>query len=85
MDRLGDLEYRYEDADGIAAAWQDDGVTHLLLWRLALDFIVDQQAQSGLYAVNQPLLTDLLDNHLTLLETVGGYEVYELQPLAETR
>lgn len=85
LDRLGDLEYRYEDADGIAAAWQDDGVTHLLLWRLALDFIVDQQAQSGLYAVNQPLLTDLLDNHLTLLETVGGYEVYELQPLAETR
>lgn len=85
LDRMGDWEYRYKDADGIAAAWRADGVTHLLLWRLALDFIVDQQAESGLYVVNQPLLTDLLDNHLTLLETVGGYEIYELQPPTTAR
>jgi hypothetical protein len=79
LDRMGHLEYLYEDAEGIAAAWQDQGVTHLLVWRTAIDFILAQQAETGLYRVNQPLLTDLQEQYFTLVGEVGGYEVYEFR------
>ncbi|MBK9053379.1 MAG: glycosyltransferase family 39 protein [Chloroflexi bacterium] len=78
LDRWGHLEYLYGDAAGIAAAWQQQGVTHVLLWRTALDFIESQQADEGLYAINRPLLTELTSNYLQPVTEFGGYELYLL-------
>jgi hypothetical protein len=78
LDRWGHLEYLYGDAAGIAAAWQAQGITHVLLWRTALDFVVSQQAADGLYAVNEPLLNDLTNRYLQPVDVFGGYELYAL-------
>ncbi|MEI2610902.1 MAG: hypothetical protein V9G20_19915 [Candidatus Promineifilaceae bacterium] len=80
LDRMGDLAYQYGDAPDIAAAWRAQGVSHILLWRTALEFILDQQAGEGLYAVNRPLVTELQQNHLHLIAEIAGYELYELPP-----
>lgn len=80
LDRMGDWEYLYGDAEGIAAAWQAQGVTHVLLWRSALEFVLKQQAETGLYRVNQPLLADLQQEYLLPPDVVAGYEIYQLRP-----
>ncbi|MCL4869731.1 MAG: glycosyltransferase family 39 protein [Anaerolineae bacterium] len=80
LDRLGDLEYQYGDGNGIAAAWSKQGITHVLLWRTALQFILEQRVETGLYSVNQPLLTELLTTHLQPIDQFAGYELYALSP-----
>ncbi len=82
LDKFGHLVYLHGDAAGIAQAWRTEGVTHVLLWRLGLDFVL-QDGGGGATAVPQPdppALTELQTNHLDLIGVVGNnyYQLFAL-------
>jgi hypothetical protein len=81
LDSFGHLRYLYSDAENISAGLHEDGVSHVLLFKTGLDFIL---ASSG---DEQPLpmpveLRDLQTDYLTLqsITTGGAYELYSLNP-----
>jgi len=76
LDKFDHLVYLYGDAAGIAQAWREEGVTHVLLWRLGLDFVLQGQP-------DPPVLTDLEANYLDLVGVVGDdyYQLFALKPV----
>ncbi|MBE2220922.1 MAG: glycosyltransferase family 39 protein [Anaerolineae bacterium] len=76
------LEY---DADDIATAWQNQGITHVLLYQGGLDFMLDAAETNpiggSIRAEDLQILQDLQNDHLHQLETWQDvYVLYELKP-----
>jgi hypothetical protein len=80
LDRWLHTTYLYGyDADAIAAAWWAEGVTHVLLHRTGLDFVVADQFDPVTLEDLQAL-EELTARHLTLVEDFGSaYELYRLE------
>ncbi len=80
LDEMGHLEYLYGDAAGIAEAWRQRGITHVLMFDAGYDFVVETELKSA------------LPQDLTLWETLkegwlvpvipgeAGYSLYALPP-----
>ncbi|MCA9935281.1 MAG: glycosyltransferase family 39 protein [Ardenticatenaceae bacterium] len=74
LDKFDHLVYLHNDAASIARAWREEGITHVLLWRLGLDFVLQEQP-------DPPALSDLEANYLDLVGVVGDgyYELFVLR------
>ncbi len=80
LDRFLHLAYLYPDADTIARTWAEAGVTHVLLYRLGMEAIV----QAGFDPVTPrdlAIMRDLQAHHLSPVGEWGGaYMLYRLVP-----
>jgi hypothetical protein len=82
LDKFGHLTYEFGDADAIAQAWRDQGVTHVLLFQTGLDLVLAANSMSDDPLPEPSALTTLRQEHLDLVETVGPdlYQLFALRP-----
>ncbi|WP_420628306.1 glycosyltransferase family 39 protein [Candidatus Leptofilum sp.] len=78
LDTLAHLEYLHNDADGIAQAWRDESVSHILLFETGYEFIREQQME-WISPQNIHLMDDLAATHLQLIADWGDYQLYKLR------
>jgi hypothetical protein len=80
LDRFLHLTYLYPDADSIADAWREEGVTHVLLHQLGLEAIV-QDAFDPVTPHDLAILADLQTSQMQEISRVGdAYILYRLTP-----
>ncbi|MCI0394312.1 MAG: glycosyltransferase family 39 protein [Chloroflexi bacterium] len=81
LDTFGHWQYRYGDAAGIATAWQAEGVSHVLLYRAGLEFVLLANSPTGEPLPEPAVLTELIEDHLQLVDTVGRdiYQLYQVK------
>ncbi|GJM40885.1 MAG: hypothetical protein DHS20C20_11670 [Ardenticatenaceae bacterium] len=78
LDSFAHLEYLHNDANGIAQAWHDEGVSHILLFETGYEFIRERQ-MDWISPQNTNLMDDLTATHLQLVADWGDYQLYELR------
>ncbi len=80
LDRFLHLTHLYPGADSIAEAWREEGVTHVLLYRLGMEVIIED----GFDPVTQRDLAILADLQTSELEEVSrlgeAYILFRLRP-----
>lgn len=78
LDEWGHLVYLHNRAPDIAQALRADGVTHLLIWRTGLDFVIE--TNRGDIQTDVVVLNELLTSEVSSIEfeTELGYELFEL-------
>ena len=75
LDTFPHLVHQYGSANAIAQAWRQEGVTHVLIFRSGLDFVLNESPDM----VDTAVLTELEHCYLRLLfDVVGAYQVYAL-------
>jgi hypothetical protein len=80
LDRFLHLTYLYPDADAIARAWAQDGVTHILLYRSGMQAIVEAKFDP-VTPRDLAIMADLQSRHLSPVGEWGGaYILYRLIP-----
>jgi hypothetical protein len=84
LDNWSHLLYLYDDEKRVASHLRDEGFTHVLLHRRGLNFVIEE-GESPLAPETVVQLEDFVDRHLPLIETIGSYELYELQGIFEDR
>jgi hypothetical protein len=76
LDTFPHMVYQYGSADTTARAWREEGVTHVLIHRSGLDFVLGESPGK----VNTAVLTELETQHLRpLFDVAGAYQVYALE------
>jgi hypothetical protein len=83
LDRWGHSIYRHSDAAAIAAAWRGDGVTHVLLWRRGMEFMLHELERIPERVPDVAVFSQLQAEHLELLDQIGGYELFVLKAEAK--
>lgn len=80
IDEFGHLQHLYGDAQGIAQFWREEDISHVLIYRTGLDFILLANSPTDEPLPVPNVLVDLSDNHLDLVSSIGGgaYELYRL-------
>lgn len=63
LTKLGHLEHQYHDADGIAAAWQAEGISHVLVFDAGYEFAVETDMAFAL-PENENLMDAFYENWL---------------------
>jgi hypothetical protein len=85
LDRYGHLHDRHGDAAAIAGAWQREGVTHVLLWRHGLDFLLSSATPGATLRLPDPSILDQLQkDYLKLVSHRGGYELFAVLDLQQS-
>lgn len=75
LDELGHWRYLYGDAAGIAAAWQEQGVTHVLLHQIGYEYMVEDGSADA------ALLQELQTGYFTpVTDIAGAFILYEIVP-----
>jgi hypothetical protein len=73
LDELGHWRYLYGDAAGIAAAWQEQGITHVLLHQIGYEYMVEDGSAEAI------LLQELQTHYLTpVADIAGAFILYEV-------
>jgi hypothetical protein len=76
LDEFPHLIYQHGSADTIAQAWRATGVTHVLIHRSGLNFMLNTSPET----VDQTVLSTLEDDYLQeVFDVVGAYQVYALR------
>jgi len=79
LDKFKHLVYKYHDADGIARQLREQGVTHVLLYKLGMDHIV-KAGFDPITSSDLEVWAKLSDDYLNLVyEESGVYYLYELK------
>ena len=61
----------------IAQAWQQAGVTHVLIYRAGLNFLLDESSKT----IDTAMLADLESRYLQkAIDVAGAYQLYALMP-----
>lgn len=81
LDAYDHAVYLHEDASVITQAWQEQGVTHLLLNRTGLDFLIESALLFDKPLVETAVLDELTNEQLELVTVVGEMGDYELYVL----
>lgn len=77
LDAFAHSVYQHDSANAIAHAWQQEGVTHVLVHRSGLDFVLNESPET----VDMSVLAELKTDYLQEAFNVGGaYQVYALAP-----
>jgi 4-amino-4-deoxy-L-arabinose transferase-like glycosyltransferase len=75
LDTFPHLVHQYGSAAAIAKAWRQTGVTHVLIHRAGLSFVLSESPE----VVDTRILADLERNFLTpAFDAVGGYQLFKL-------
>ncbi len=77
LDNWSHLMYLYEDEHKTAAHLRGEGITHVLLYRWGLDFVIEER-ESPLPPEDVERLQAFIEKHLELVKTVGRYDIYAL-------
>jgi hypothetical protein len=78
LDTFPHLVHRYGSAEAIARAWRDAGVTHLLIHRSGLNFVLNETPD----LIDTAILEQLEADHLRLQSDIGdSYQLYALEPV----
>lgn len=76
LDTFAHMVHRHGSADAIARAWRQEGVTHVLIFRSGLQFVLNESPGK----VDTAVLSELETRYLRKLSDVAGaYQVYALQ------
>ncbi|MDM8520594.1 glycosyltransferase family 39 protein [Anaerolineales bacterium HSG6] len=80
LDRLAHDHHKHQTPSAIAQAWRDEGITHVLLFRAGLEFVIAEQSEplsaeavSAFATIETEYLTELE------LEGSGAYQLYRLE------
>ena len=81
LDKYGHLQYLYgHDATAIVRAWRQQGVTHILVHRLGLNFLLGDEGVTSELRPDPEILTELEMNHFELIfDVAGAYQGYRLK------
>jgi hypothetical protein len=80
LDRFLHLTHLYPDARAIAQAWREEGVTHVLLYQLGMEVIIEDKFDP-VRPHDLAILDDLQSHHLSSIGEWGdAYVLYELIP-----
>ncbi len=81
LDEYGHLQYLHgQDAEAIAQAWHQKGITHLLVHRQGYNFLRTEDNVSPELRPNPEVLNQLEAEHLDLIfDIVGAYQGYKLK------
>jgi hypothetical protein len=80
LDRFLHLTYLYPDAASIAGAWREDGVTHVLLYQLGLEAIIEDEFDP-VTPRDLAILSELQASEMEELSRLGrAYTLYRLEP-----
>jgi len=80
LDRFLHLTYLYPDAASIADAWREEGVTHVLLYRLGMEAIL-QDEFDPVTPRDLAILEELQASEMEEMSQVGeAYILYRLEP-----
>jgi hypothetical protein len=78
LDEFPHLVYQYGSAERIAERWHEVGVTHVLVHRAGLRFVLNESPQT----VNTAVLTELeTDWFRPVSDIAGTYQLYALEPV----
>jgi hypothetical protein len=81
LDRFLHLTYLYPDADSIADAWRQEGVTHVLLYQQGLEAIVEDEFDP-VTPRDLAILSELQRSQMQEISRVGeAYILYRLMPV----
>ncbi len=80
LDVYAHLEYQYGAAAAIAQLWRETGVTHLLIFEIGLEFVIEE-GTPFVAPQDTAVLDDLRQNYLTPVAQVG--EAYTLYAINE--
>jgi len=79
LDTFAHMVHWHGSADAIARAWRQEGVTHVLIFRSGLQFVLNESPGK----VDTAVLSELETRYLRKLSDVAGaYQVYALQAAA---
>jgi hypothetical protein len=79
LDKFPHLIYQYGSAEVIARAWREAGVTHVLIHRTGLNFIISDLPET----MDPAILTELETEYLEPVFDIGGaYQLYALSSKA---
>jgi len=78
LDAFPHSVYQHSSAAAIARAWRQEGVTHVLLFRSGLDFVLSESPGAVDIAVLDELETHYLQK---VFDVAGAYQGYALQPV----
>ena len=83
LDRLAHDHHKHQTPRAIAQAWRDEGISHVLLFRRGLNFVLDQESEplsaeaiETFSIIEAEYLTELFDD-----SPVGSSEAYQLYVL----
>ncbi len=77
LDEFPHLVDRYGSAEAIVQAWQQAGVTHVLIHRSGLNFILNHSPET----IDTTVLTELETKAFRLVfDVAGAYQLYALEP-----
>jgi hypothetical protein len=81
LDKFGHLTYLYGDAEGIAQAWRDAGVTHVLVFEAGLKLILAASSPGGDPLPEPAALTGLRRDYLQPVASIGNgvYHLFALR------
>jgi 4-amino-4-deoxy-L-arabinose transferase-like glycosyltransferase len=81
LDKYGHLQYLHgQDAAAIAQAWREEGVTHVLIFKLGLDFLLNEEGLSAEIRPDPTVLNQLKATDFDLvLDAHNAYQVYRLK------
>jgi hypothetical protein len=75
LDEFPHLVYQHATAEAIVQAWREAGITHVLVHRAGLQFILDDSPET----IDQQLLNRLEENYWRkVIDVAGVYQVYQL-------
>ena len=75
LDTFPHLAHQYGSAQAIAQAWRQAGVTHVLIHRQGLDFVLNESPQT----IDMTILAELQNHFLhPVIDVAGAYQVYAL-------
>jgi hypothetical protein len=78
LDNWALLMHQFGEVDEVTSHLQDEGITHVLLYRWGLEFVV-AEGESPLPRGDVESLNHFIKEDLSLIETVGSYEIYALR------
>jgi len=81
LDEYGHLQYLHgQDAEAITRAWRDEGVTHVLVFRLGLDFLLKEEGLADEIRPDPKVLNQLEAEYFEpVVDVNGAYQVYRLK------
>ena len=80
LDRWWHLRQQMDTPEEIAARWQSEGVTHVLLYRVGMEATRAEGLPDPLTAADRLALLQLIENHLVEIEDLGNvYQLYALE------
>lgn len=80
LDALAHAEYLHGSVENVVSNWQENGVTHVLIFDLGLNYLMEEEGEANRSRSGVELLSTLQDEYFVpVLIREGDYSLYELK------